>query len=80
MLWTWGLIAVVCAGSCAVARSIGKRLDDAEKERSRRQWELMCEALGAVNLTGDTGKRLTTSERWPRPDLARETVPSDAVR
>jgi hypothetical protein len=54
LLSTWALVAAVCAAGCAVARLVGRRLDDAEARRSRRQWQLMCEALDAEDLAGVT--------------------------
>ena len=67
LLWTWALIVAVCIAGCAVARLFGQRLDDAEAARSRRQWELMCEALEAeefadefaVELAEDAHERST---------------------
>ena len=31
---------------CTLVRLVGQRVDDAEERRSRRQWQVMCEALG----------------------------------
>jgi len=47
----WFVIATVCAAGCAVARVVGRRVDDVERERSRRQWQSMCRALGAEDLS-----------------------------
>ena len=80
LFWTWAVIAAVCAASGAVARWVGRRVDDAEKERSRRQWQLMCDAVGAEDLSGDQANdSSTTSPTPPRPAPARE-LPTEAVR
>ena len=50
LLWTWTLIAAVCAATCFVALLVGARLDAAEARRSRRQWQRMCEALDCEDL------------------------------
>ena len=65
LLWTWGLIAVVCIAGGAIARLVGHRLDDAEAERSRRQWKLMCEVLDCEDLAGRE-----TLESEPRSESA----------
>ena len=79
---TWALIAAVCAASCAIARWVGQRVDNAEKERSRRQWRLMCEELDLEDLPADHAyERATNSPSWPHPALpAGETTPTEAVR
>jgi len=42
-------MALVLSGAliavCTLVRLVGQRLDDAEERRSRRQWQVMCEAL-----------------------------------
>ena len=42
-------MALVLSGAliavCTLVRLVGQRLDDAEDRRSRRQWQVMCEAL-----------------------------------
>ena len=43
---SWAVIVAVCAA----ARWVGQRVDTADNELSRRQWELMCEALGLDDL------------------------------
>ncbi len=82
LLLNWAVIAVVCAALCAVARLVGQHVDDAEQRRSRRQWQMMCEALGAEDLTADhPWERSTTSATWPTPaPPARETIPTESVR
>jgi hypothetical protein len=47
----WFVIATVCAAACAVARLVGRRVDDVERARSRRQWQSMCRAIGADDLS-----------------------------
>jgi len=47
----WFVIASVCAAACAVARLVGRRVDDVERARSRRQWQSMCRAIGADDLS-----------------------------
>ena len=47
LLPRWADIVAVCAK----ARWVGLRADTADKELSRRQWELMCEALGLDDLS-----------------------------
>ena len=81
LIWTWAVIAVVCAASCAVVRWVGQRVDNAEKERSRRQWQLMCNAVGAEDLSGDhANDSSTTSPTRPRPAPPASEMPTEAVR
>jgi hypothetical protein len=54
LLWMWALIVAACAVTYAIARFVGKRLDAAEARQSLRQWQLMCEALGAEDLSAST--------------------------
>ncbi len=61
LFMTWALIVAVCTASCAVARSVGRRLDDAEAARSLRQWQLMCEALDAEDFSDDAHEHSTAS-------------------
>jgi hypothetical protein len=71
LFWTWVLIAAVCAAVWAVARLVGRRVDEAEKERSRRQWHAMCDAIGAEDLTADHAlESTTTSSPSPSPSPA----------
>jgi hypothetical protein len=78
----WILIGGVCAAGCAVARFVGRRVDDAEQQQSRRQWQTMCQALGAEGLgPSHPNDRVTSSPVSPRhasPD--REAIPTEAVR
>jgi hypothetical protein len=68
LYWTWAIIFVVCAAGCAVARLVGRRLEEVERERSRRQWRHMCEALGAQDLSS------------PESQEAARRVPQSVVR
>jgi hypothetical protein len=52
LLWTWALVAAVCAVIWAIARPIARRLDEAERLRSLGPWQRMCEALEAEELAG----------------------------
>ena len=45
LILSCALIAV-----CTLFRLVGQRVDDAEERRSRRQWQVMCEALGLEDL------------------------------
>ena len=74
LFWTWALIGLVCTVGCAIAGAVGRRLHDAERERSCQQWQHMCEEIGAENL--DAGYPY---EELPTP-AAREAIPSEAMR
>jgi hypothetical protein len=74
LIWTWVLIGAVCTAGCAIAGVVGRRLQDAERERSRQQWQHMCEELGAENL--DAGYAYEESPAAP----AREAIPTEALR
>ena len=82
LLWNWAVIAAVCAVLCAAARLVGHHMDDAEARRSRRQWQVMCEALGAEDFTADhPGQHSTPSATRAEPaPPAREPIPTEAMR
>ncbi len=48
-------LALSCAliAICTLVRLVGQRADDAEERRSRRQWQVMCEALGLEDFAAD---------------------------
>jgi hypothetical protein len=74
LFWTWVLIGAVCTAGCAIAGAVGERVHRAERERSRQQWQHMCEELGAENLDGG----------YPYEELptaaAPEAIPTEALR
>ena len=65
---------------CTVVRLVGQQVDNAERERSRRQWHVMCEALGLQDLAADADEPSITSPSCPSPaPTARESTLTDAV-
>ncbi len=67
LLLDFAVIAVVCAVSCAVARWVGQRVDNGDEERSQRQWQLMCEALGLEDLADGRVRALDPPAGVPEP-------------
>jgi hypothetical protein len=69
LFWIWTLIAAVCTFGIAIARSIVQRVQHAEAERSRQQWQHMCEELGAEDLSAgavhDTSPRVQAGDAIP---------------
>lgn len=77
LLLNLAVIVFVCAASCAVARWVGQRVDNADKKPSQRQWQLMCEALGLEDLPAAD---FDTSPAPSPASLVREATLTAAVR
>ena len=70
LLGIWLVVAV----GCALTRLIVRRLDDAERARSREQWRLMCDVLRLEDFTGERDGKSgpgRTSPSNPEPAVSR---------
>ena len=75
LILSCALIAV-----CTLFRLVGRRVDDAEERRSRRQWQVMCGALGLVDLAADADEPSSPTPAQSSAAPARETPLAEAVR
>ncbi len=65
---------------CTLVRLVGKRVDDAEERRSRRQWQVMCEALGLEDLAADADESSTASPALSPAPPAHEATLTEVAR
>jgi hypothetical protein len=75
LIFSCALIAL-----CTLVRLVGHRVHDAEERRSRRQWRVMCEALGLEDLADDADEPSTASPALSPAPPADETMLTEVAR